>query len=138
MILLTISTLLAFWFAVSVYGYTSANAVNLSLSLNLQYFFAFATFPLYFEAAVEVTYPVPEGMLSSYNGKSLNYCDHSKSLHVLTGSSAAVINTFSCVATLIFQVSGCMKVQKALSLDNNPKSLYKGIPPSACSDTPSL
>ena len=55
------ATLLAIWFAVSVYGYTSNNAINLFISLCLQYFFAFATFPLFFEAAVEVTYPVPEG-----------------------------------------------------------------------------
>ena len=57
------ATLLAFWFAVSVYGYTSNNAINLFISLCLQYFFAFATLPLFFEAAVEVTYPVPEGMM---------------------------------------------------------------------------
>ena len=56
------ATLLAIWFAVSVYGYTSNNAVNLFISLCLQYFFAFATYPLYVEAAVEVTYPVPEGI----------------------------------------------------------------------------
>ena len=55
------ATPLAFWFAVSVYGYTSTNAVNLFLSLCFQYFFATATIPLFFEAAVEVTYPVPEG-----------------------------------------------------------------------------
>ena len=61
MFLLTMATLLAFWFAVSVYGFTSKNAVNLFISLCLQYFFAFAATPLYFEAAVEVTYPVPEG-----------------------------------------------------------------------------
>ena len=57
------ATLLAFWFAVSIYGYTSNNAINLFVSLCLQYFFAFATFPLFFEAAVEVTYPVPEGIM---------------------------------------------------------------------------
>ena len=56
------ATPLAFWFAVSVYGFASTNAVNLFISLCLQYFFAFATGPLYFEAAVEVTYPVPEGI----------------------------------------------------------------------------
>ena len=56
------ATILAFWFAVSVYGYTSNNAINLFISLCLQYFFAFATSPLLFEAAVEVTYPVPEGI----------------------------------------------------------------------------
>ena len=55
------ATLLAFWFAVSVHGYTSNNAINLFTSLCLQYFSAFATYPLYIEAAVEVTYPVPEG-----------------------------------------------------------------------------
>ena len=55
------ATPLAFWFAVSVYGFTSTNAVNLFITLCLQYFFAFATTPLSFEAAVEVTYPVPEG-----------------------------------------------------------------------------
>ena len=55
-VLLTIATLLAFWFAVSVYGFTSKNAVNIFISLCLQYFFAYATSPLYFEAAVEVTY----------------------------------------------------------------------------------
>ena len=49
---------LAFWFAVSVYGYISTNAINLFIS---QFFFAFATTPLFFEAAVEVMYPVPEG-----------------------------------------------------------------------------
>ena len=58
------ATPLAFWFAVSVYGYTSNNAINLFISLCLQFFFAFATTPLFLEAAVEVTYPVPEGMLS--------------------------------------------------------------------------
>lgn len=62
LLLLMMATPLAFWFAVSVYGYTSTNAVNLFISLCLQYFFAFATTPLFFEAAVEVTYPVPEGM----------------------------------------------------------------------------
>ena len=62
MFLLTMATPLAFWFAVSVYGFTSKNAVNLFISLCLQFFFAFATTPLYFEAAVEVTYPVPEGV----------------------------------------------------------------------------
>ena len=60
-ILLTIATVLAFWFAVSVYGYTSNNAVNIFITLCLQYFFAFATTPLFYEAAVEVTYPVAEG-----------------------------------------------------------------------------
>ena len=60
-VLLAIATPLAFWFAVSVYGFTSQNAVNLFITLCLQYFFAFATTPLFFEAAVEVTYPVPEG-----------------------------------------------------------------------------
>ena len=55
------ATIVAFWFAVSVYGYTSNNAINLFISLCLQYFFAFATLPLFFAAAVEVTYTVPEG-----------------------------------------------------------------------------
>ena len=67
------ATPLAFWFAVSVYGFTSTNAVNLFISLCLQYFFAFATTPLYFEAAVEVTYPVPEGIhFGSENDMKLN------------------------------------------------------------------
>ena len=61
LLLLMMATPLAFWFAVSVYGFTSTNAINLFISLCLQYFFAFATTPLVFEAAVEVTYPVPEG-----------------------------------------------------------------------------
>ena len=59
--LLTVATLLSFWFSLSVYGYTSSNAVNIFLSLCLQYFFAMATNPLYYEAAVETTYPVAEG-----------------------------------------------------------------------------
>lgn len=74
------ATLLAFWFAVSVYGYTSSNAINLFITLCLQYFFAFAPTPLYYEAAVEVTYPVPEG------------------------TSAGVISVLMNVAGLIFQV----------------------------------
>ena len=72
LLLLCMATPLAFWFAVSVYGYTSNNAINLFISLCLQFFFAFATTPLFFEAAVEVTYPVPEGMLSQ-----LDYAMHS-------------------------------------------------------------
>jgi len=56
-----VATLLSFWFSLSVYGYTSSNAVNIFLSLCLQYFFAMATNPLYYEAAVETTYPVAEG-----------------------------------------------------------------------------
>ena len=67
------ATPLAFWFAVSVYGFTSTNAVNLFITLCLQYFFAFATAPLYFEAAVEVTYPVPEGMFWIRKWSKLNY-----------------------------------------------------------------
>ena len=62
LLLLALATLLAFWFAVSVYGYTSNNAINLFITLCFQFFFSFAPSPLYYEAAVEVTYPVPEGM----------------------------------------------------------------------------
>ena len=63
LLLLALATLLAFWFAVSVYGYTSNNAINLFITLCFQFFFSFAPSPLYYEAAVEVTYPVPEGMI---------------------------------------------------------------------------
>ena len=69
LLLLAVATLLAFWFAVSVYGYTSNNAINLFLTLCFQFFFSFAPSPLYYEAAVEVTYPVPEGM---YNKDLIN------------------------------------------------------------------
>ena len=62
LLLLALATLLAFWFAVSIYGYTSNNAINLFITLCFQLFFSFAPGPLYYEAAVEVTYPVPEGM----------------------------------------------------------------------------
>ena len=62
------STALAFWFAASVYGYTSNNAVNLFLTLCFQYFFALSTTSIFLEAAVEVTYPIPEGTASTDNG----------------------------------------------------------------------
>ena len=62
LLFLTLATILAFWFALSIYGYTSNNAVNLFISLCLQVFFSFAPSPLFYEAAVEVTYPVPEGI----------------------------------------------------------------------------
>ena len=68
LVLLTGATVFAFWFSVSVYGYITDNAVNKFLSLCLQYFFAMAATPIYYEAAVEATYPVPEGMLS------IQYC----------------------------------------------------------------
>ena len=61
LLFLTLSTILAFWFALSIYGYTSKNAINLFLTLCFQVFFTFAPSPLFYEAAVEVTYPVPEG-----------------------------------------------------------------------------
>lgn len=61
LILVSLSTLLAFWFAASVYGYTSDNAINLFVTLCLEYFFTLATTSLFMEAAVEVTYPIPEG-----------------------------------------------------------------------------
>ena len=60
-ILLGISTAFGFYFSLAVYGYISGSAVNIFMGLCLQYFFTFATTPLYYEAAVEVTYPVPEG-----------------------------------------------------------------------------
>ena len=66
-ILLIPSTLSAFWFAISVYGYTSTNAVNLFVTLCFQYFCALSTTSLYLEAAVEVTYPIPEGKLSFWH-----------------------------------------------------------------------
>ena len=84
-ILLTVATLLAFWFAISVYGYTSANAVNLFLSLCIQYFFTFAAYPLFFEAAVEVTYPVPEGKImfvrSCHHASTINHSEMGHLFH---------------------------------------------------------
>ena len=61
LLLLSVATAVAVWFSLSVYGYTSDNAVNVFLSLCFQYFFTLATIPIYYEAAVEATFPVPEG-----------------------------------------------------------------------------
>ena len=49
------------------------NAINLFVTLCLQYFFALSTTSLYLEAAVEVTYPIPEGIRLSKEW-SLNIC----------------------------------------------------------------
>ena len=62
LLLLALTTVLAFWFAASIYGYVTSNAINLFITLCLVYFFALSTTSLYMEAAVEVTYPIPEGM----------------------------------------------------------------------------
>ena len=111
LLLLAMAAVLAFWFAVSVYGYTPNNAINLFISLCLQYLFAFATYPLYVEAAVEVTYPVPEGIHShaQCHNNYLKYSIWSISLplfglSIVAGSSAGVMNILSHAATLLFQV----------------------------------
>jgi hypothetical protein len=88
LLLLALATLLAFWFAVSVYGYTSNNAVNLFITLCFQFFFSFAPGPLYYEAAVEVTYPVPEGTDVPDNGiKDIYYIapfySHAMAMHCI-------------------------------------------------------
>ena len=80
LLLLALATLLAFWFAVSVYGYTSNNAINLFITLCFQFFFSFAPGPLYYEAAVEVTYPVPEGMILA-GIKALLAYSHAHAMH---------------------------------------------------------
>ena len=101
------ATLLAIWFAVSVYGYTSNNAVNLFISLCLQYFFAFAAYPLYVEAAVEVTFPVPEGITVHIVINFIVLCISSLTefgYSTVTGSSAGVMNVLTHAATLLFQV----------------------------------
>ena len=61
LVIVFLAALLAFWFAVSIYGYTSQSPINIFITLCLLHFCNFATAPLYYEAAVEVTYPVPEG-----------------------------------------------------------------------------
>jgi FLVCR family MFS transporter len=63
-ILLGVSTFFGFYFSLAVYGYISGSAANIFMGLCLQYFFTFATTPLYYEAAVEVTYPVSEGKIA--------------------------------------------------------------------------
>ena len=100
------ATLLAIWFAISVYGYTSNNAINLFISLCLQYFFAFAAYPLYVEAAVEVTFPVPEG-ITIHIVNFIVLCISSLTefgYSIVTGSSAGVMNVLTHAATLLFQV----------------------------------
>ena len=61
LMLLTLATLLCVWFSLSIYGYTSNSPINIFITLCLVYFFSLATTPIYLEAAVEATYPVPEG-----------------------------------------------------------------------------
>ena len=76
LLLVTMSTALAFWFAASVYGYTSNNPINLFLTLCFQYFFALSTTSIFLEAAVEVTYPIPEGIVQSVQAIAICACYH--------------------------------------------------------------
>ena len=64
LIFVAISTVCSFWFAVSLYNFIniSDNAVNIFITYCVMYFFAFGISPIYYEAAVEITYPVPEGI----------------------------------------------------------------------------
>jgi len=67
LMLLTLATLLCVWFSLSIYGYTNNSAINIFITLCLVYFFSMATTPIYLEAGVEATYPVPEGKVHNYD-----------------------------------------------------------------------
>ena len=64
LIFVAISTVCSFWFAVSLYDFINItdNAVNIFVTYCVMNFFAFGISPIYYEAAVEITYPVPEGI----------------------------------------------------------------------------
>lgn len=59
--LLVLTTAFFLWFSLSLYGWGSSNPVNLFVSFCLTYVFSFASIPIFYEAAVEATYPVSEG-----------------------------------------------------------------------------
>jgi FLVCR family MFS transporter len=61
LILTSLTTLSLLWFSLSMYGWGSLNPVNLFITYCLFYMFSFASLPIYYEAAIEATYPVPEG-----------------------------------------------------------------------------
>jgi len=49
------------WFSLSLYGYGSSHPVNYFISFTVVNVAAVAVFPVFYEAVVESTYPVPEG-----------------------------------------------------------------------------
>ena len=59
---MSLTTLSVLWFALSIYGWGSGNPVNLFITYSLFYTFSFASMPIYYEAAVEATYPISEGI----------------------------------------------------------------------------
>ncbi|XP_019853138.1 PREDICTED: disrupted in renal carcinoma protein 2 homolog isoform X2 [Amphimedon queenslandica] len=62
LVLMSLTTLSVLWFALSIYGWGSSNPVNLFITYSLFYTFSFASMPIYYEAAVEATYPISEGI----------------------------------------------------------------------------
>lgn len=62
-VLMTFTTLSVIWFALSIYGWGSRNPINLFVTYTSFYTFSFASMPIYYEAAVEATYPIAEGIV---------------------------------------------------------------------------
>ena len=61
LLLLVLATALSLWFALAIYGYVSQNPVNYFVTYMLINIFTLSTFPIFYEAIVEATYPVSEG-----------------------------------------------------------------------------
>lgn len=61
---LSLCTALSLWFSLSIYGWGSQNPINYFFSFALVNVFALAAFPVFYEAIVENTYPVSEGVNS--------------------------------------------------------------------------
>jgi len=61
--LLTVATVMSLWFSLSIYGIVprSYNPLNFFISYAAIVVCTFCAFPIYYEAIVENTYPVPEG-----------------------------------------------------------------------------
>ena len=62
-ILMSLTTLSILWFSLSIYGWGSRNPINLFISFSLFYTFSFASMPIYYEAVIEATYPIAEGII---------------------------------------------------------------------------
>jgi FLVCR family MFS transporter len=72
MILIGLATVFFIWFSLSIYGWGSSNPINLFFSFCMYSILIGTSMPIYYEAAVESTYPVTEGTSAGMLSLSIN------------------------------------------------------------------
>ena len=65
-LLLFLSTISYLWFSLSIYGYGSQNSLNLFVTFCAGNVMISSSFPIFYEAVVEQTYPIAEGTMNNF------------------------------------------------------------------------